>query len=240
MTLFGKYTLADLTITNTGLPNMPTEDQEIQNLTWLAKVLGQLEDSIGPFTLISAFRSPAVQQDVGAGAVAAGKKSFHEVGLAADIYPTTMTLDDYFGKILDSEWRQKLGEIIYKKSQNTIHIGLPTSAIRGKIMFREANGTYRLMTQDEIDQLAGPHHMTYAPTGYGNNDGSASLPDPSGGIYTDLFMGMYGKYDDVEAGSFDPSSMPDYSVVPSGELPMKTIGVIAALALVAAVVVASN
>lgn len=211
MTLYGKYRLKDLTITNTGLPNLPTTEQEFQNLVWLAKVLIQLEDSIGPFTVISAYRSAAVQDDVGAGAVAAGKKSFHELGLAGDIYPTTMSLDAYFGKILNSEWRQKLGEIIYKKSQNTIHISMPTSKIQGKLMFREPNGVYRLMTDAEIDELSGPYKMTYAPTEYGSNDISESIPDPSGGLYTDLFYGLYGRYSDVPSGSYSANDLPDYS-----------------------------
>jgi len=238
MTLFGKYTLKDLTITNTGLDNMPTTDQEIQNLTWLAKVLSQLEDSVGPFTVMSAFRASDVQDVVGAGAVKAGRKSFHEVGMAADIFPSSMTLDAYFGKLLTSEWRQKLGEIIFKKSQNTIHIGLPTASYQGKIMFRESGGEYRLMTQDEIDVLSGPYKMTYSPTGYASNDGSASLPDPSGGLFTDLFMGMYGRYDEVEVGSFDPSQLPDYSQPQSSSGAIRIFGMIAA-ALAAAFAVFS-
>ena len=194
MILFGKYKLKDLTTTQTGLDNQPDSDYQIANLRWLAKVLEQLEASIGPFAVLSAFRSHDTQEAVGPGAVAEGKLSFHEVGMAADIGPLTMTIEDYISKIMNSEWRSKLGEIIFKKDQNALHIGLPSKKYRGVFKIRE-NGSYRMMTQNEIKGLEDIMKASYAPVSYASNDADFIQNDPSeGALFSDLFLGMFGVY----------------------------------------------
>lgn len=202
--LFGKYRLKDLTITSTGEPNLPTSQYQINNLKWLAKVLEQLEASIGPFAILSAFRSHDVQEMVGPGAVGEGKLSFHEVGMAVDISPLTMTIEEYISKIMNSEWRSKLGEIIFKKDQNSLHLGLPTAKYRGVFKLRE-NGTYRPMTKAEIEELENIFKMTYAPSSYAANDSEFIESDPSDGLFSDLFLGMFGIYSVGDT----PSNLPE-------------------------------
>lgn len=152
------FSLGDLTQTNTGLDNTPNE-AEYKNVRWLASTLDDLYDSVGPFNVISAFRSSAVQQALkeSGAPTGTGKKSFHEAGMAADLYPTTMSLDEFFGKILASDWVHALGEISIKPSQNAIHISLPTTTTVGKVMTLNELGQYVRLTADEIADYAKPY-----------------------------------------------------------------------------------
>jgi len=78
------FTLAEMTVTNTGLPNVPNA-QQIRNLRHLVvNVLQPLRNAIGPVKVTSGFRSKAVNAQVG------GKPtSQHLLGLAADIVSPT-------------------------------------------------------------------------------------------------------------------------------------------------------
>lgn len=157
--LSNRFTLADLTVTNSGLPNMPEADsQEYTNLKWLAGVLDELWDSIGPFQIISGFRSPELQEKLrAAGEPTAAKRSFHEAGMAVDIYPSNMSIDEFFGKILASDWKEKLGEISIKPTQNTLHLSLPTEKTQGVIMALNQAGAYVRLTAEEIADYAAPY-----------------------------------------------------------------------------------
>jgi hypothetical protein len=81
MNLSKNFTLEELCITHSGLPNQPDQEQ-IDNLTLLAnKVLQPARDSLGkPISVNSGFRSTAVNMAVGGVAT-----SQHCTGQAADI-----------------------------------------------------------------------------------------------------------------------------------------------------------
>lgn len=74
------FTLAELTVTNTGLANTPNADQLV-NIERLAATLERVRRALGGKALIvtSAFRSPAVNRAVGGSPTSA-----HVHGLAAD------------------------------------------------------------------------------------------------------------------------------------------------------------
>lgn len=74
------FTLAEMVVTNTGLPNVPNATQ-VRNLKYLAlNILQPLRDAIGPVKVTSGFRSPAVNAQVGG-----SPHSQHLQGMAADI-----------------------------------------------------------------------------------------------------------------------------------------------------------
>jgi hypothetical protein len=80
MKLSENFTLAELTDTDTGLPNNPSQD-EIRNLKLLVqKVLQPVRDKFGVINVTSGFRSPGVNSAVGGSAT-----SDHVHGRAADI-----------------------------------------------------------------------------------------------------------------------------------------------------------
>lgn len=146
-----KYTLRDLTITNTGLPNMPT-DAEKANLRWLANTLVELEKDLGAFNILSAFRTAAVHNKITGQSTfpPVRKKSFHEAGMAVDLYPTTKSIGEFYGHIFTTGWNEKLGEIAIKPTQNAIHLSLPTDKLRNKPLIMDEAGKYISMTMDEI------------------------------------------------------------------------------------------
>lgn len=152
MKLSDKYTLRDLTITNQPYPNMPLNQGELDNLKWLAKTLESMESEIGPFKLISAFRSPEVHNAVtGSTKVPPDRaKSFHEAGMAIDMYPTTMSIQQYYAKILEGPWKDKLGEIALKPTQNALHLSLPTEKYRGVAMVMDEKDNYVKQTAEQI------------------------------------------------------------------------------------------
>lgn len=114
------YTLADLTVTETGIDNTPDDDQAVENLTSLAQMLANLYSDIGAFQVNSAYRNAAVNQNVGG-----AEGSAHNLGLAADIIPTTMSITEWFSRLLNSQYPRALGEMFIKPTQGSIHLSLP-------------------------------------------------------------------------------------------------------------------
>ena len=85
MRLSQHFTLAELTVTQSGLPNAPGQ-VELANLKKLARTLESVRSALGgkPIIINSAYRSPRVNSAVGG-----SETSAHMVGLAADfICPT--------------------------------------------------------------------------------------------------------------------------------------------------------
>lgn len=86
MNISPHFTLAELTVTNTGLDNTPTP-AIIENLKVLASTLERIRTALGkPITVNSAYRSPRVNN-----AVRGAMGSFHTQALAADIRVKGMT-----------------------------------------------------------------------------------------------------------------------------------------------------
>lgn len=162
-----KYKLSDLCKTQTGILNWPDPDSDIiKNLQWTAGVAEQLAQDIGPFDLISMFRCTAVQNAITGLAEGARSKSFHEFGMAMDIFPTTMTIGEFFGKILATDWYNKLGEIALKPIHNTLHLTVPTEKTRSKVMVMSDVGKYVVQTPAQIEEYARPYK--YSPIDGGN------------------------------------------------------------------------
>lgn len=86
MRLSPNFTLAELTVTGTGLPNVPNE-AEIESLRTLAmRILQPIRDRLGkPITVTSGFRAQAVNRAVGGSST-----SDHLRGNSADIKTASM------------------------------------------------------------------------------------------------------------------------------------------------------
>lgn len=85
------FTYLELVRTDTGLPNGPTEWQQVVNLQRLAFFLDRLREYMGSAVLVtSGFRSPEVNARVGG-----SNTSAHLQGLAADIVPKSRTQEDF-------------------------------------------------------------------------------------------------------------------------------------------------
>jgi len=162
--LSAKYRIRDLNVTNQALsqPNLPSSGADLQNLKYLADQLEKLEYYIGPFQIKSGFRTHELQLKLGeSGAPVSSGKSFHEVGRAVDIYPTTMTMAEFFARMLkDDHIRRNYAEIAYKPSQGTLHlaINVPGDTRNPRISGLDpvTNG-YQVLSSAAIQSIIAPY-----------------------------------------------------------------------------------
>jgi len=161
--LSANYSLKDLTTTSQSLsrPNMPTTTEEFENLQLLADTLELLKSRIGPFSIVSAFRTGELQQALKSqGEPVSTGKSYHELGLGIDIYPTTMNITEYFGRILaSSTLKNRFVEIAIKPSQNTIHLAVrPVGSTKEvKVMGLDSKSVYKSLSLEDIARYAKPY-----------------------------------------------------------------------------------
>ena len=131
------YTVGDLIKTSTGIPNMPPESY-LPNLRALANVL-ELLRQIDTFTIVSGFRSPAVNAAVGG-----AEASYHSEGLAADIIPDNISNQEFFYRIHNNpKFRNAVGEyIFYPLEHRSIHVSSPTAFKVGVALKELPGGSY--------------------------------------------------------------------------------------------------
>lgn len=161
------FTLYSLTRTDQDANNTPT-NAAYENLKWkLAPVLEEIYTKIGPFSVISAYRSPTVNSLVGG-----SPTSHHMSGLAADLDPLTMSPDEFWARIWeDRSIRSKLSELALKPTN--VHLSVKEwSSQQTKPLIQEY-GSYRKLTGSEISEIikgelaatGGPGAMVYASAG---------------------------------------------------------------------------
>jgi len=161
--LSSSYTIADLTKTNQSLsePNTPDSQWMIDNMVYLADMLEQLNSVVGPFNILSGFRTKELQQALAAaGEPATTRTSFHEAGRAVDIYPTNMSIIEYFGKILaNPDLLPKFAEVSIKPVQNALHlaINVPGDNRSPKITALNTEKKYVGLSLEEIQNYAAPY-----------------------------------------------------------------------------------
>ena len=146
MTYLSKnFTLEELCVTNTGLPNSPNSD-EIEKLTALTiYILQPIRDKFGPIRISSAYRCDAVNQAVG------GKRnSRHRLGTEADFAPFFGSLDEVFHWCIGN---LKFGQVILEDQdgKNWIHIGLPREGRPNQQALIFKDGVYHPYTIGEIE-----------------------------------------------------------------------------------------
>ena len=164
--LSAHYTLANLTQTSkpVSTPNLPSSAEHFNNLKLLADALEYLDSKIGPFNIMSGYRTKELQNLLkSAGEPVATGTSFHELGLGVDIYPTTMKIAEYFGKILaDPIITSRFVEIAIKPSQNTLHLSVrnPNETRATRITQLNPQGSYVGLSKAQIDSYAAPYRTT--------------------------------------------------------------------------------
>lgn len=149
MQLSPRFQLSDFTKTSTGYSNTPTPDA-VENLTDLARLLEDVYNQIGPFSISSAYRSPEVNRAVGGSG-----SSLHMQGQAADIIPLTMSAKEFFKRIALSPLKDRMGEIIDEADEKgVVHITTPTWSMTGVLKYL-TNGSYFRYTSEQLSQLVG-------------------------------------------------------------------------------------
>lgn len=151
----GKYfKLKDIIATSYNVYNFPSTSHWATIQT-LGKVLDTIYEKVGPFRVISGYRSAALQNALRGDTQAAAKgTSFHELGLAVDLVPLTKSLNDFYGLIIGQDDVKNIcGEIAIKPSQNSIHLSGATSSKRGVAMIMgPSDYVYRSLTPEQFFQ----------------------------------------------------------------------------------------
>lgn len=142
MKLSNFFTLAQLSVTQTGLSNTPTDERTLKNLANLASLLDDVTRKVGPFTVVSAYRSPEVNRRVGGSST-----SLHLQGLAADVFPTIQNLPTFYQRLY--EIKDSFGELYLKPDQGTVHLTVPLPGLVGRVRILK-DGQYRAFNQAEI------------------------------------------------------------------------------------------
>lgn len=161
--LSNSYSLGDLIGTSQQLsaPNMPSTQEEIDNLTILADVKEQLDNEIGHSTILSGFRTKELETVLTAkGEPTAAGTSFHELGRAIDISPNNMSITEFFGRLLANEdLKNKFAEIAIKASQNAIHlaVNVPYDTRDPKVLGLNSDNVYARLTADDILNYISPY-----------------------------------------------------------------------------------
>ena len=134
------FTYLELVRTDTGLPNSPTEWQQVVNLQRIAFFLDRLREYMGSAVIVtSGFRSPEVNARVGG-----SKTSAHLQGLAADIVPKSRTQEDFKRMLAYLEPLAELKAvdqiIVYRNGDTVkwIHVGLKEDSLknRGQVIYK--------------------------------------------------------------------------------------------------------
>jgi hypothetical protein len=122
---FEHFTFLELIRTDTGMNNLPSTLDQVENLVALGYLLEDIRADYGaPIVVTSAFRTPLVNNKVG-GVL----NSFHLQGRAADIRPLHYPSKDYlwnFLNLLDvvKAYEDVLEEIIVDPNSRYIHIAI--------------------------------------------------------------------------------------------------------------------
>lgn len=143
MQLSKHFSLDELTVTSTGLPNTPIGD-ELENLYRLVEVLEQVRFELGhPVIISSGYRAPSINSIVGG-----SKSSAHIKGLAADFScPGYGTPKEICIALIDAGL--KFDQLILEYKDGTrnlggdwVHLGLKPEGSRQMVMTRLTGGRY--------------------------------------------------------------------------------------------------
>ena len=128
MLLSRNFTLAELTDTDTGIANNPSQE-EIRNLKLLVqKVLQPVRDKFGVINVTSGYRSPGVNSAVGGSAT-----SDHVHGRAADIQCEDMaSVFKYIRKNLP--FKQLIWEFGTDAQPKWIHVAYDANNNKGEVL----------------------------------------------------------------------------------------------------------
>ena len=118
------FTLEELTVTKSGLSNIPNTEQINQLRILCRDILEPLRDYVGSSIIVdSGFRSPYVNKAVG-GVIT----SQHILGQAADIHCISLTAFELYKAIdkLVLEGQFNIGQCILYKNSHFVHVSLPS------------------------------------------------------------------------------------------------------------------
>lgn len=162
------FTLEQLTATSFPIKNI-VPSSLMNNLRILGEVLDFIYDNVGPFKLISVYRSQELQDYIRKYGSETEKKqavakSYHSTAQAADIAPTTMSVVAFMAKIAQSpQVLKKIGAFAIKSGN--VHIDTETSTRVGVALKATSDGSYVRLTASELKNLISGNPLAAAGIG---------------------------------------------------------------------------
>ena len=121
------FTWAELTTTETGLPNKPNAREKFKLIRLAWTVLEPLRSQFGPIRVTSAFRSEAVNEAVGGSAT-----SSHRDATAVDLYDwdAKASNEDIAGWLWENRARfPSLDQVIVEHHTGHLHVGTAPNSV---------------------------------------------------------------------------------------------------------------
>ena len=133
------FTLAELTRTDTGLPNEPHADSRFALLMLATYILQPIRDEVGPLKITSGYRGLHVNRHVGG-----NRNSQHLMGQAADFQPLDRDIDLVYDWIVTAS-NIKFGQMILETRGDDwwIHASLPRFDRQNQEALTYENGVYK-------------------------------------------------------------------------------------------------
>lgn len=150
------FKLADLIVTSLPHPNLPDDQASLDNLIKMGVLLDAIQDNVGTFNIASVYRSQANQDELRKANTMAVSKSYHSLGLAADLTPTNGMTPTLFAQTLYQNplTNALLGQIVDKSeggNQTSLHISITTPKFpKATPMYVGSDHQYYRMTQAQI------------------------------------------------------------------------------------------
>lgn len=146
MILTKNFTLEELCVTETGLPNIPDKYAQVKLFYLATYILQPIRNKFGALKITSGFRSLEVNQAIGGVST-----SQHLLGEAADFIPLQVSISDVF------EWVRAKSNLPFgaiglnygqairedKNDKKWIHISLPRLNDKNQMAMVYEQGTYR-------------------------------------------------------------------------------------------------
>jgi hypothetical protein len=140
MRLSDYFTLAEMTVTSTGLPNVPNAE-ELLHLKRLAGEMDKLRRQVGPIRITSGFRSAAVNSHPSVGG---SSTSAHRKGLACDFVAMKLARVYVWDMLLEmiEQGLIEVDQVIIYEDRPHIHLGLTCGRARKQILVHTDGGDY--------------------------------------------------------------------------------------------------
>ena len=151
MKLSKNFTLNELTKTNTGLPNVPTEKEKALLLLLAIFILQPIRNKFGEYTISSGYRSPKVNRKV-----RGSSTSQHPKAQAADGYPESADIYVVFKWIVEESGLDFGQCIIYPDEEKPfIHISLPRLYKSNRQALIKHKGDYLPYSDTKLNEIVG-------------------------------------------------------------------------------------
>lgn len=149
MNLSNNFTEKELTKTDTGLPNVPSEKEKAFLLLLAIFILQPIRDKFGKYTINSGYRSLRVNREIGGSST-----SQHMEGQAADGYPENADIYEVYRWIVEQSGIH-FGQCIIYPDKGFIHISLPRIYKENKQALICQGGKYLPYSDTKLNEIVG-------------------------------------------------------------------------------------